>query len=53
MTTLTKVGHTVSNILSNLKDRACNDGRFCDDVAMTLLGFTTVWMMIVAMQPLM
>ena len=53
MTTLTKVGYTMSSILVNLKERICNDGRFCDDVGMALMGITTVWMMVVALQPIM
>lgn len=53
MTTLTKVGHNILHLLADLKERICNDGQFCDDVAMGTLAVITCWMMYVAMQPLM
>lgn len=53
MTTLTKVAHGINLYLIDLKDRLCNDGQFCDDIAMTALAGITVWMMVVAMQPIM
>lgn len=52
MTTLTKVASTISDSLYNLKEKVCNDGQFCDDVAMSLLACVTLWMMIEAMRPL-
>lgn len=53
MTTLTKVAHSISETWMEFKDRVCNDGQFCDDIAMSLLSLTTAWMMWVAMQPIM
>ena len=54
MTTLVKkVGHNILHSLADLKERLCNDGQFCDDVAMAALAVITIWMMYVAMQPLM
>ena len=53
MTTLTKVGHNILHLLADFKEKICNDGQFCDDVAMGTLGVITCWMMYVAMQPLM
>lgn len=54
MTTLVKkVGNNILHSLADLKERLCNDGQFCDDVAMMALAVLTVWMMYVAMQPLM
>lgn len=52
MTTLTKVGQTLSNSLIAFKNRVCTDGRFCDDVAMGILSVLTIWMMYVAMLPI-
>ena len=53
MTTLiSKVGQTLSTHLNAFKDRFCNDGYFCDDLAMGLLSVLTVWMMYVAMLPI-
>ena len=52
MTTLVKeVASNVSEYYTNFKDRICNDGHFCDDLAMTLLATVTIWMMIEAMRP--
>jgi hypothetical protein len=53
MTTLTKVAHSITDTWKEIKDRFCNDGAFCDDVAMGLLSLTVGWMMWVAMQPIM
>jgi len=53
MTTLTKVAHGINSQLNEIKDRICNDGRFCDDIAMMVLAGVTFWMMAVAMQPIM
>jgi hypothetical protein len=53
MTTLTKVAHGINSQLIELKDRICNDGQFCDDIAMTALAGVTLWIMILAMQPIM
>jgi hypothetical protein len=53
MTTLTKVAHSITDTWKEFKDRVCNDGHFCDDIAMGLLSLTTAWMMWVAMQPIM
>ena len=52
MTTLTKVGSKLSDAFDSLKDKVCNDGTFCDDVLMAMLGIVTVWMMVEAMKPL-
>lgn len=52
MTTLTKVASSLSDTVSSIKDRFCNDGQFCDDVGMGLLTALTMWMMVVAMQPI-
>ena len=52
MTALTKVAYSITDALHNLKERICNDGQFCDDVAMAVLATVTIWMMIEAMRPL-
>lgn len=53
MTTLTKVASSLFDSVIEFKNRLCTDGQFCDDMAMTALAGITVWMMVVAMQPLM
>lgn len=52
MTTLTKVASSLFDSVNTIKERICNDGQFCDDIAMAFLSAVTVWMMVVAMQPL-
>ena len=52
MTTLTKVAHTITDTLVSIKNRVCDDGQFCENVALSFLSITTVWMMFVAMQPI-
>jgi len=52
MTTFTKVASSVSSIYETIKEKICNDGRFCDDVAMTGLACVVAWMMIEAMRPI-
>ena len=53
MTTLTKVGHSIIHQSEVFRDKICNDGHFCDDVAMMLLAGVTMWMMFEAMKPIM
>ena len=52
MTTLTKVAHSITDGLQNLKEKICNDGQFCDDVVMMALATATIWIMIESMRPL-
>jgi|MEHZ01.5.fsa_nt_MEHZ011388083.1_1 hypothetical protein len=52
MTTLTKVGNSIHNTLSELKDKYCPEGHTCQDIA-TIGGLAfVIWFMYIAMLPI-
>jgi len=45
MTTLQKVAGTVPYLYKQIKEKICDDNRFCEDVMMTGLMVAVFWIM--------
>lgn len=53
MTILSKMANNIQSSLYNFKESICNDGRFCEQFLEGLFGATVVWIMYVALLPIM
>ena len=53
MTILSKMAYSIQSSLLNFKESVCDDGKFCERFLEGLFGATVVWIMYVALLPIM